>query len=131
MSLHEKQVNANAGQCRSGFVVLPLHLGALVHWLQLYACLKSRRSRVRAPLLPSSFKERNTKFFLRSLVNIQCCEEPPLPRGRVLGLRPPGLEFRILCLEGSVISFILSHTSQEALLAQFSLYVLKDGLKPH
>ena len=24
----------------------------------------------------------------------------------VLGLRPPGLEFRILCLEGSVISFI-------------------------
>ena len=27
-------------------------------------------------------------------------------RGSVLGLRPPGLEFRILCLEDSVISFI-------------------------
>ena len=29
-----------------------------------------------------------------------------LPRGSVLGLRPPGLEFRILCLEDSVISII-------------------------
>ena len=32
--------------------------------------------------------------------------EPPRPRGSVLGLRPPGLEFRILCLEDSVISVI-------------------------
>ena len=30
--------------------------------------------------------------------------KPPGPRGSVLGLRPPGFEFRILCLEGSVIS---------------------------
>ena len=29
-----------------------------------------------------------------------------LPQSRVLGLRPPGLEFRILCLEDSVISII-------------------------
>ena len=29
-----------------------------------------------------------------------------LPRSSVLGLRPPGLEFRILCLEDSVISII-------------------------
>ena len=29
----------------------------------------------------------------------------PWPRGSVLSLRPPGLEFRTLCLEGSVISF--------------------------
>ena len=28
------------------------------------------------------------------------------PRGRMLGLRPPDLAFRILCLEGSAISFI-------------------------
>ena len=34
------------------------------------------------------------------------CGEPPCPRGSVLGLRPPGLEFRILCLEDSVISII-------------------------
>ena len=32
--------------------------------------------------------------------------EPPWPRGSLLGLRPPGLEFRILCLEDSVISIV-------------------------
>ena len=36
----------------------------------------------------------------------QYCGEPPWPRGSVLGLRPPGLGFRILCLEDSVISII-------------------------
>ena len=36
----------------------------------------------------------------------QYCWEPPCPRSSLLGLRPPGLEFRILCLEDSVISFI-------------------------
>ena len=46
----------------------------------------------------------------------------------MLGLRPPGLEFRILCLEDSVIT--ISHHPQEVLLAQFSLYVHEDGLKP-
>ena len=32
--------------------------------------------------------------------------EPPWPRGSVLGHRPPGFEFRILCLKVSVISLI-------------------------
>ena len=36
----------------------------------------------------------------------QYCGEPPCPRGSVLGLRPSELEFRILCLENSVISII-------------------------
>ena len=36
----------------------------------------------------------------------QYCGEPPWPRGSVLDLRPPGLEFRILCLDDSVISII-------------------------
>ena len=36
----------------------------------------------------------------------QYCGEPPCPRDSVLDLRPPGLEFRILCLEDSVISII-------------------------
>ena len=36
----------------------------------------------------------------------QYCGKPPWPKGSVLGLRPPGLEFRVLCLENSVISFI-------------------------
>ena len=32
--------------------------------------------------------------------------DPPGARGSVLGLRPPGLEFRIMFLKGSVITFI-------------------------
>ena len=39
-------------------------------------------------------------------VKIQYCQEPTWPRGSVLGLRPPGHEFRILCLEDSIIAFI-------------------------
>ena len=69
------------------------------------ACLESRRSRVRTPLWPSKF-QRNKMFLPRSLVNIKYCGEPHWPRGSVLGLRPPGFEFRILCLKGIVISFI-------------------------
>ena len=64
------------------------------------ACLESRRSRVRTPFWPSSFIK--TKCF--SLVKIHYCGERP--RVSVLGLRPPWLEFRIMCLDGSVISFI-------------------------
>ena len=45
-------------------------------------------------------------FLLRSHVKIQFCGELPWPRGSVLGLRPLGPKFRILCLEDSVISFI-------------------------
>ena len=60
------------------------------------ACFECRRLRVRAPQM----------FLLCSLVKIQYNGEHPGPRGSVLGLRPPGLEFRILWLEGCVISFI-------------------------
>ena len=69
------------------------------------ACLESRRSRVQTTTLAFKF-HRNKLFLSRSLVMIQYCLEPPWPRGGLLGLRPPGLEFRILCLEASVISFI-------------------------
>ena len=47
-------------------------------------------------------------------------------RGSVLGLRPPGFEFRIW----RAVSSNSSHYPQEILLAQFSLYVHKRGLKP-
>ena len=47
---------------------------------------------------------KNEMFFSRSLVRIKYCGNTPWPRGRELCLRPPGLEFRILCPEGSVIS---------------------------
>ena len=49
------------------------------------------------------------------------CRDTPWPKSSVLGLRQPGLEFRIMCLEGSVISS--SHHPQEVLLAQFRLCV--------
>ena len=69
------------------------------------------------PLWPRSFKEKKSFFF----VNIQCCEEPPWPRGNVLGRR---LYFESC----NVISFI---SSQDVILAKFSLYMHKSGLKPH
>ena len=43
--------------------------------------------------------------------------------GASMSLRPPGSEFRILCLEGSVTSFI--HHLQEDILVQFSQNVHK------
>ena len=54
-----------------------------------------------------AFKFQWKKMFLpRSLAaEIEYCGEPLSPSS-VLGLRPPGLEFQILCLEGSVISVI-------------------------
>ena len=54
-------------------------------------------------------------------IHIQYCGEPPWPRGSVLGLRPPGLEFRIVCLEDSVISFISPSSGED---------VHKGDLKP-
>ena len=46
---------------------------------------------------------KETKMFLPHPL-VKLCGEPPSPRGSVLGLRSPGFEFRIPCLEGSVIS---------------------------
>ena len=54
-------------------------------------------------------------FLPRSLVKIQYCGEPPWPRGSVLGLGPPGFEFRFLCLKA-----VSSHSSPSKL-----------ALKPH
>ena len=60
----------------------------------------------------------------------QYCGEPPWPRGSLLGLRPPGLEFRILCLEDSVISIISQSSGGSPGPVEFSLYVHKGGIKP-
>ena len=68
-------------------------------------------------------------FLPRSLVKIPYCGEPPWPRGSELGLRSIGIEFRIMCLEA--VSSHSSHHHHEVLLAHFSLYVHKGGLKPH
>ena len=69
------------------------------------ACLKSRKYRVRAPLPHSGLKNKQ-EVSPCSLVKIQYCGEPLCLRVSVLGLRPPGVEFRILCLKGIAISFI-------------------------
>ena len=45
------------------------------------------------------------------LIQSQYYVEPPWPRGSVLGLRPSGLEFQILCLEDSAI-WIISPSSR-------------------
>ena len=74
-------------------------------------------------LKPDSFH-----FIFPPTCESQYCGEPPWPRGSVLDLRPPVLEFRILCLEE--VSSHSSHHPQDVLLAQFSLYVHKSGLKP-
>ena len=50
--------------------------------------------------------ERNKNVSSPSTCESKYHGEPPWPRGSVLGLRPPGLEFRILCPEDSVISII-------------------------
>ena len=83
---------------------------------------------VRTPLWPPSFKEtkKNVSSPLRLLVKIQYCGEPPLPRGSVLGLRPPGLEFRLLVSGGQCHLIILRRFSWPSL-----AYVQKGGLKHH
>ena len=72
--------------------------GALVQWSKLPACLESWRSRV-----IQVSKKQNVSFLITCKYSILW---GPGPRGSELGFRPPGFEFRIMCLEGSVISFI-------------------------
>ena len=57
------------------------------------------------PTLAFKF-QRNKMFLPCSLAKIKYCGKFPLPKGSQLSLRLLGLKFRILSLEGSVISFI-------------------------
>ena len=77
---------------------------------------------------PVSAVWKKQNCFFPSTCESQYCGEPPWPRGNVLDLRPPGLEFRIPCLR--TVSSQTSHHPQEVLLAQFSPYGHKGGLKP-
>ena len=124
----EKWVNlpkAFAGEPAIFTTVVPAPAGALV---QRLSCLLGK-SEIAGSNPTLAFKFQRNKMFLPcSFVKIQYSGEPQWPRGSVLGLRPPGLKFRIMCLEGSVN---LIHHPQEVLLAQFSLYVHKGGLKSH
>ena len=79
------------------------------------------------PMLHSRSRrfERSKNVSSPSIRKTQCCGGPPWPRGSVLGLRPPGFEYRILCLESSVISLISPSSGGSP-----CLYVHKSGLKP-
>ena len=90
------------------------------------ACFESRRSRVRTPLCPQSFKGAQ---FPRWFAKIQYCGQPPWQRGSVLSLRPAGSNFESRVWRA--VSPHSSHHPQDVLLSQFGLYVHKGGLKPH
>ena len=53
------------------------------------------------------FEKRNMYSLFTRYDSVLWNRKPPWPRGSVLGLRPPGLRFIILCLENSVIWVIL------------------------
>ena len=85
----------------------------------------SRRSRVRTPLWHSSFKE--TKYFFPAhswRFNILGNLRDRKVAGSASDRQGLNFEFRVW----RVVS---SHHPQEVLLAQLSLHVYKDGLKPH
>ena len=63
-------------------------------------------ARVRSSVLNLGGLKETKNVSFPSTCESQYCGEPPWPRGSVLGLRPPVLEFLILCLEDSVISII-------------------------
>ena len=64
-------------------------------------CLSCRRLWGRPPFWNSSFLETICFFTTHSYSG-----EPLWPRHSVIGLRPPQLKFRILCLEDSVVWFV-------------------------
>ena len=95
-----------------------------MQWLKLPSWKVGDRSLEPRPGLQVSKKQ---MFIPHSFVKMPYCGEPPCPRGSVLGLRPPGLEFRIMC----ALSSHSSQHPQEVVLARFSLYVYEGGLIPH
>ena len=100
-------------------------MGPLVQWLKLPACKVGDRGLV--PHIGILVSEKQI-LLPRSLVKIQYCGHPPLP----------GVAYSISDRQGSnfescvrrTVSSQSSHHPQEVLLAQFSLYVHKGGLKP-
>ena len=63
------------------------------------------------------------KLQRNSLVQTQYCGKPPWPRGSVLGLRPPGLECRIMCLKCHRIHLTILRRFSRSSLAYMSTKV--------
>ena len=95
-------------------------------WLKLHICKIGARGFVPRYDIQESEKQ----MFLPppSLVKIQYCGMTLWSGSSVHNLRPPVLEFWILCPEGSVIWLI--STSQMVHLVHFSLHVHKSSLSP-
>ena len=72
---------------------------------------------------------KNKMFPPCSIVKIEYYGHPTWPRDNVLGRRPTELNFKS-CVWRAVSPHSYHHP-QEVLLAQFSLYVNKCGVKPH
>ena len=90
------------------------------------ACLESRRMRVRTPLRPPSFKEK------KNVSSPRTRKDSILWGDREVACSasdPQGSNFKS-CVWRAVSSHSSRHP-QEVLLAQFSLYVHRGGLKPH
>ena len=98
--------------------------GAFVQWLKLHTWKVGDRGFEPHSGLPS-FKE--TKCFFPVTRKDSILWEPLWPKGSVLGHRPPGLEFRVLYLEGRPSP----HHPQEVPLARFSLDVHRCGRNPN
>ena len=80
---------------------------ALVQWLKLPALKVGDRGFEPHSGIQVSKKQNISSPLSRK---IQYCGKTSWPRGSVLGLRPPEVAFRILCLEGSVTSFMSQFT---------------------
>ena len=91
------------------------------------ACLESLRSRVRAPLFPSSFKEAQCFFPTRKM--IQYCGDLRDREVACSASDHQGSNFES-CIWRTVSSSHSSHHPQ-VFLAKFSLYEHKGGLKTH
>ena len=89
------------------------------------ACLECRRSRVRTLLWPSSFKEHSSPLTRKDpIIRSLCDREVACSASDCQGSN----------FESCVWRAVSSHSTyhpQEVLLAQFTLYVHKGGLKPH
>ena len=91
------------------------------------ACLSHRRSTVPPSIWHSGFKETNASSPLTRKYSVLW--ESLWPTGSLLGLRPPGLDFKS-CVWRTMPTDS-AHHPQEILQVQLSLHVHKGGLKHH
>ena len=115
------------------YIPLELVLKIVSRFFQHFIYMKINCDREKAKSVSANINPHNRGVSLvskkQNVTSLPTRADSVLWGASVLPLRPPGLECRILCLEGSVISDS-SHRPQEVLLTHFSLYVYNYcGLK--